>query len=174
VDGFGAFFGDDHAQMVKGCTSYTIQHVFCDHLYSFLLNGISSISLDGDVLNIMNVSGKNICKGMGTNRILALTNMRYIFHDLDLITFHFLILHNNMTKLYYKDMVHMLEIKLKKSREQLVARLNKKLRDAAPHSTPQQLSALLNFRTPPAVLRLQRSEKNVPEVNVTQSILLYK
>ena len=117
---------------------------------------------------------KEICKGMGTNRILALTNMRYIFHDLDLITFHFLLLHNNMTKLYYKDMVHMLDIKLKKSKEQLVARLNKKVRDADPESTPQQLSAMLNFRTTPAVLRNQRSEKNVPAVNATQSILLYK
>lgn len=63
MDGFGAFFGDEHAQVVKGCTTYSIRQVFCDHLYSFLLNGINSISLDGDVLNIMNVSGKKICKG---------------------------------------------------------------------------------------------------------------
>ena len=170
MDGFGAFFGDEHAQIVKGCTAYHIRHAFCDHLYSFLLNGINSITLDGDVLNIMNVSGKKICKGMGKNRNLALTNMRSIFHDLDLITFHFFILLNSMTKLYYKDMVHTLDTKLKKTKEQLVARLNKKLRESAPDSTPQHLSSLLNFRTPPAVLRIQRSEKNVPEVNVTQSI----
>ena len=174
MDGFGAFFGDEHAQIVKGCTTHRIQHAFCDHLYAFLLNGINSISLDGDVLNIMNVSGKKICKGMGTNRILALTNMRYIFYDLDLITFHFLRLHNNMTKLYYKDMAHMLEIKLKKTKEQLVARLNKKHRDADPDSTPQQLSAMLNFRTTPSVMRIRNPEKNVPAVNATQSILLYK
>ena len=79
-----------------------------------------------------------------------------------------------MTKLYYKDMAHMLEIKLTKSREQLVARLNKKHRDAAPDSTPQQLSAMLNFRTPPSVMRIRNPEKNVPAVNATQSILLYK
>lgn len=98
----------------------------------------------------------------------------YIFYDLDLITFHFLRLHNNMTKLYYKDMAHMLEIKLKKTKEQLVARLNKKHRDADPDSTPQQLSAMLNFRTTPSVMRIRNPEKNVPAVNATQSILLYK
>ena len=68
MDGFGAFFGDEHAQVVKGCTPYHIRHAFCDHLYSFLLNGIYSITMDGDTLNIMNVSGKKIWKTMGSNR----------------------------------------------------------------------------------------------------------
>jgi hypothetical protein len=58
VDGFGAYFGDDHAQLVKGCTPYNLRHAFCDHLYTFLLNGIDSITMDGDALNIMNLSGK--------------------------------------------------------------------------------------------------------------------
>jgi hypothetical protein len=69
VDGFGAYFGDDHAQLVKGCTPYNIRYAFCDHLYTFLLNGIDSITMDGDVLNIMNVSGKKIWKGMGSNQV---------------------------------------------------------------------------------------------------------
>ena len=62
-------------------------------------------------------------------------------------------------------MIHTLDTKLKKSKEHLVARLNKKLKEVAQDSSPQQLSSLLKFRTPPAVLRIRRSEKNVPEVN---------
>ena len=63
-------------------------------------------------------------------------------------------------------MIYTLETKLKKSRESLVSRLNKKASTSAPDSTPQQLSAMLNFRTSPAVMRTRRLEKNVPEVNV--------
>jgi hypothetical protein len=64
-------------------------------------------------------------------------------------------------------LVYTLETKLKKTRESLVSRLNKKARTSAPDSTPQQqLSAMLNFRTSPAVMRTRRLEKNVPEVNV--------
>jgi hypothetical protein len=63
-------------------------------------------------------------------------------------------------------MIYTLETKLKKTRESLVSRLNKKASTSAPDSTPQQLSAMLNFRTSPAVMRTRRLEKNVPEVNV--------
>jgi len=88
VDGFGAFFGEEHAQLVKGCTPFAIRHAFCEHLYSFLLNGISSISMVGDVLNIMRLSGNNLCIVMGSNPSFSLSKMCYNFHDLDLITFH--------------------------------------------------------------------------------------
>ena len=63
-------------------------------------------------------------------------------------------------------MIYTLENKLKKTRESLVSRLNKKASTSAPDSTPQQLSAMLNFRTSPAVMRIRNPEKNVPEVNV--------
>ena len=63
-------------------------------------------------------------------------------------------------------MIYTLETKLKKARQSLVTRLNKKASTSAPDSTPQQLSAMLNFRTSPAVMRTRRLEKNVPEVNV--------
>jgi len=63
-------------------------------------------------------------------------------------------------------MAYTLETKLKKTRESLVSRLNKKASTSAPDSTPQQLSAMLNFRISPAVMRIRRPEKNLPEVNV--------
>ena len=63
-------------------------------------------------------------------------------------------------------MIYTLETKLKKTRESLVSRLNKKASTSAPDSTPQQLSAMLNFRISPAVMRIRRPEVNLPEVNV--------
>jgi hypothetical protein len=58
VDGFGEYFGPDHAQLVKGYTPFEIQSSFCDHLYQVLLKGIYSISMDGDALKIMRPAGR--------------------------------------------------------------------------------------------------------------------
>jgi hypothetical protein len=63
-------------------------------------------------------------------------------------------------------MVHLLDTKLKKTKESLVSRLNKKLQQVAQETTPQQISSLLRFRTPSAVMRIQKSEKNHPDINV--------
>ena len=60
MDGFGEFFGPEHAQVVKGYTPFEIRHSFCEHLYKVLLKGVSSISMDGDALKIMRPSGKHI------------------------------------------------------------------------------------------------------------------
>ena len=61
-------------------------------------------------------------------------------------------------------MLELLNTKLRKTKESLVSRLNKKLQEVAQESTPQQLSSLLKFRTPPAVMRKKKSEENVPEI----------
>ena len=60
-------------------------------------------------------------------------------------------------------MLELLNTMLKKKRESLVTRLNKKLQEVDQETTPQQLSSLLYFRKPPAVMRKQKSENNAPE-----------
>ena len=59
ADGYGLYFNNKaHAQTVEGHTPFSLQFEFSKHLHSFLLNGLTSVSLHGQVLNIMNVSGK--------------------------------------------------------------------------------------------------------------------
>lgn len=59
ADGYGLYFNNaEHAQTVEGHTPFSLQFEFSKHLHSFLLNGLTSVSLHGQVLNIMNVSGK--------------------------------------------------------------------------------------------------------------------
>ena len=59
ADGYGLYFKNaEHAQTVEGHTPFSLQFEFSKHLHSFLLNGLTSVSLHGQVLNIMNVSGK--------------------------------------------------------------------------------------------------------------------
>lgn len=60
-------------------------------------------------------------------------------------------------------MLELLHTMLKKKKESLVTRLNKKYQEVDRETTPRQLSALLNFRKPPAVMRKQKPENNAPE-----------
>ncbi len=89
VDGFGCYCTTEHAQIVTGCPPFTMQTLFAAHIYTFFLNGVSSISKEGVEFNIMRASGTvSVYKEICPYYLLCPYILKYIIGNLDLITLY--------------------------------------------------------------------------------------